>query len=192
MSKKQTFKCDWYGKEFEEYASNRRNDKKFCSLSCYGLYKRRVQVFKCDYCGIKFERRPSQKHGEKNYCSKECYALGRHFSSYHTYTCATCGEEFGRYASEVHSKNVYCSKECFRELLKEKRGPRKNWDYRSERMKNFGSIPKDLRSCYLKEARAMLEGKDTYGKNKCVELPEESSQTMKIVIAREERCAAVN
>ena len=43
-----------------------------------------------------------------------------------------------------------------------------------------------------KEARAMLEGKDTYGKNKCVELPEESSQTMKIVIAREERCAAVN
>ena len=55
-------------------------------------------------------------------------------------------------------------------------------------MKNFGSIPKDLRSCYLKEARAMLEGKDTYGKNKCVELPEESSQTMKIVIAREESC----
>ena len=29
MSKKQTFKCDWYGKEFEEYASNRRNDKNF-------------------------------------------------------------------------------------------------------------------------------------------------------------------
>ena len=29
MSKKQTFKCDWCGKEFEEYASNRRNDKNF-------------------------------------------------------------------------------------------------------------------------------------------------------------------
>lgn len=31
-------------------------------------------------------------------------------------------------------------------------------------------IPKSKRACYLKEARAILDGKDTKGKNRCTHL----------------------
>jgi len=39
--------------------------------------------------------------------------------------------------------------------------------------KRIHDPPIEYRKCYMKEARAMLQGKNWKGKNKCVELPEE-------------------
>ena len=114
------------------------------------------QTFTCPVCGKEFF-----DYYTRVYCSRVCKAesMKREKS---TYTCKQCGKEFQRHPSNVHFKNVYCSRECFA-----------GSQLRGGCSSSLYKLPIEKRRCYMKEARAIISGKNTYGKNKCVDLPDE-------------------
>jgi DNA-directed RNA polymerase subunit RPC12/RpoP len=78
------------------------------------------------------------------------------------YRCSRCGAEFVRQSTLVLGrKHLFCSRECFGESMRKVPGCRVY--YQDILIPNY--------NCYKKEARAILEGKNTAFKNKCVKLP---------------------
>ena len=88
-------------------------------------------------------------------------------------TCAQCGKTFERQDHHIVGR-TFCSKNCYREFIIAHRediyGAKHPMRKRKQIIKK---PPKEYRKCYMKEARAMLQGKNWKGKNKCVKLPEE-------------------
>ena len=86
------------------------------------------------------------------------------------YTCEQCGKTFKKSRHKTR-KRTFCSSECYHEYRRihamDVYGAKYKWG------KQIHDPPIEYRKCYMKEARAMLQGKNWKGKNKCVELPEE-------------------
>lgn len=97
-----------------------------------------------------------------------------------TYLCNECGKKFQRDASQVHDHHVFCSASCSRAFHAIGSNVARAWKIFSRIESDYWNIPSEKekfyaispkkRSCYVKEARAMLEGKNWRGKNRCVKL----------------------
>jgi hypothetical protein len=98
--------------------------------------------------------------------------------------CAGCGKEFYDYPSQHTGKKIFCTNACHLgngARLTSGTGSQ----YVRQAWRAFNRMPMELdtisvpgrgavrvnhATCYLKEARAILEGKNTKEKNKCVKL----------------------
>lgn len=119
-------------------------------------------ILTCDNCGKEFERYASRKRGEHTFCSGSCSARHKwstqwvNRKSKTTTKCDNCGKEFERTLARIREHN-FCSYLCYVE-------------YRQAHREYHARPGKIVHSCYLKEARAILEGKHWQGKNRCVKL----------------------
>lgn len=77
------------------------------------------------------------------------------------FKCAKCGKEFEDWICNHPFANAYCSRECAGKKLPP--------DVLV--VSGRGRVHVDHAACYLKEARAILAGKDTRFKNRCQKLP---------------------
>lgn len=187
--------CEHCGKEFVRYKSAFHN-RSFCSKECYFAEENRgcKITITCDHCGKEFTRYKGNLR-DHNFCSRECYSEHKHWKPKKMVTCENCGVEFERWGCNMNHERHFCSTECHRvyfkthnityktrnQLLIAWKGFSKmeNAVYKFNKIpkKHYGilkNIPSDKVNCYLSEARAILEGKNWQGKNKCVKLEGDS------------------
>lgn len=116
---KDTYACDYCGKEFQRYASNVRGKHTFCSEECSYKFARpnRKEKMICDHCGKEFERLPSQTNGKNKYCSRACHHDAERTSMITT-NCDHCGREITRKGFVLRSrKHHFCNRDCLREYF---------------------------------------------------------------------------
>jgi endogenous inhibitor of DNA gyrase (YacG/DUF329 family) len=106
-------------------------------------------IINCANCGKAVKVSPSRKKLH-NFCSRACFA--QYFGG-KPQTCPVCGKEF---CVEKSRSQKYCSRACF---VKDHYGH-----------DPLPSEEKKIADCYIKEAKAMMEGKHWEGKNLCVKL----------------------
>lgn len=100
-------KCIFCKKTFSH--RDNPNNRKFCSLHCSGLNRRRGKIVKCVICHSEFYRRNSPSEVIKNsgkYCSRKCKGIG---SRLKPVPCRFCGKLFKPKVT-LHSK--FCSSLC--------------------------------------------------------------------------------
>jgi hypothetical protein len=107
-------------------------------------------IVNCANCGKTVKVSPCRKKPH-NFCSRVCFA--QYFSA-KPQTCPMCGKEF---CVEKSRSQKYCSRACF---VKDRFGH-----------DTLSPEEKKIEDCYIKEAKAMIEGKHWEGKNLCVKLP---------------------
>lgn len=126
----------------------------------------------CDYCGESFKRIPCQVK-EINFCCRE------HFSLYLKEqrvisNCSHCGQKISITASRWKDhEDFYCSRECFKsDRLIEKHKARGTWKVKEKEETDLVVLDpyRKINPCYYKEARAMLNGLNWRGKNRCTKL----------------------
>lgn len=125
------------------------------------MKQRPKQQYICHGCGITFERYVSLATSVHLYCTLKCYQTHRSAGKY-TFTCQGCGKVCTAYTPSRPRK--FCSHPCFADF-------KMNAAIAADSLVRY--IPNS--KCYLKEARAMLKGKNTRGKNKCVVLEGDES-----------------
>ena len=105
-----TLKCDWCGKEFQQYFTSKYfsdHDKFFCSRSC-----------SCAYYNKNLRSHHSEETKKKISDSLNKYFIekGKTLDKENKYkekkVCPICNKEFYVY-KKFDSKHIYCSKECY-------------------------------------------------------------------------------
>ena len=118
----------------------------------------------CDYCSKEIKRWPSQIKETHNFCCRRC--AGKYQwrvariqlpTPETTINCDYCNKQFKRKTKLIGKLNF-----CFRE----------HWIKYRQHAKEYYSAYRGnkVKSCYMKEARAILTGKHWEGKNKCTKL----------------------
>ena len=105
--------------------------------------------FKCSGCGKEFEAASWDRVNKNAFCSRECWIESR--------TCTKAGGDQQRAWSAYNNLALVDIPETFRHPRRHRGIPKRPLD-------------RVISACYLKEARAMLAGKDTRGKNRCTKL----------------------
>ena len=103
--------CKWCGKE-EKNISQYLN-RTFCSLVCYGAYKKenphnvkkQFLIKNCEHCKKDFDVW-NYRADTARFCSNECYDESRRYEK----QCLTCKKVF---KEPNYNKKIYCSQECF-------------------------------------------------------------------------------
>ena len=116
-------------------------------------------MVKCDNpaCGKEFERNSWRlKRSKLHFCSNECR---KEYYLKIKINCKNCGKEF---EVPFHQKNrKFCSRDCYCFF---------EFGTIIEKGKRRLLPNRIVSTCYMKEARAILEGKNWRGKNKCTKL----------------------
>lgn len=99
------FNCKNCGKEFYDYASNRKQEYGFCSRKCSAIYNSSKPKPKCKVCG-------KEVNQHRNiYCSHKC--RGKSERSGMIVNCCICNKEFYLPLNRIQkTKQFYCSHEC--------------------------------------------------------------------------------
>jgi hypothetical protein len=111
-SEKEFIKCQFCGVEIESSVNKHR---KFCSLKCFGDFKRGKHVVepiikKCIFCNIEFE---SYECDHKLFCSRKCWNESR--KKRVVKECEFCNIEF----ESLKSNNAkFCSRKCQHNSMK--------------------------------------------------------------------------
>ncbi len=137
--------------------------------------------FKCAGCGKEFEDYASNRRDKAVYCSRNC--PGRHLTPETRAKMSKSLREY--YLTHSDTNETRAKKSIAGKLNARKRNLERGVIGKAGRAwKIFNKMPFDIESvavsgrmvgiphaaCYLKEARAMLQGKDTRGKNRCQKL----------------------
>ena len=187
-------KCESCGKEIERYPSQVRRH-----VVCSDCWYKPPNIVKCDFCQKEFVRKKSTIKSRHVFCCNSHASLYRHATG-KLDNMISRNKRRGRCGkyTEIHAWRAYkqiekriitrpkyekkrrqiikvkviktdTEKSAWRtwKLLELHTGLR-NYSDRSGLIVKLQMVPN--KTCYLKEARAMLEGKDTWGRNKCTKL----------------------
>lgn len=124
---KETFNCEYCGKEMVKNARNYKKNSKhhFCSSECSYKFRKEVENIKdnCKYCGKEIYRTHSKvKEGKGLFCSRECSSKyksenyrGENHKCYNKVVvkCDYCGKDKLIVPSDLKKyKTHFCSTEC--------------------------------------------------------------------------------